>query len=228
MIAKFWYSPFKLSSAFQDHLDSNGIKMRDNKNESPLTGDILIFPELYRFTAFPEIRRYTNQSIDEIISKYKSILELQDRHSSYSQSGILQELSRTQEFKQGSEKILGTEYSNSQGSISFLICRLIFNDYQGLLDIYSRVEANATSTSKFMQYFQGTYKNALSAVSGQHLLNDWWDLQRIQPDPRLSNPNHDLLSVSVKRMITIKAISELNNLLKEKILLMIKQQPKGS
>ena len=193
-----------------------------------MTGDILIYPELYRFTAFPEIRRYTNKNIDKIRSKYQAILELQDSHLSYSQSGILQELSRKQEVNQSSEKVLCNKYANAPSSISFLVCRLIFNNYQSLLDIYSRVEAKATNTSHFMDYFEGTYQNALSAVSGQDLLNDWWDLQRIHPDSKLSCPDHDLLSVSVQRMITIKAISESNNLLKEKILLMIKHQPRGS
>ncbi|WP_156918730.1 hypothetical protein [Synechococcus sp. CC9616] len=229
MTTKFWFSPFKLSNAFQDHLDSYGIKMRANKNKSPVTGDILIYPELYRFTSFPEIRHYTNQNIDEILSKYQSILELQDSHSSYSQSGILQELSRKQEPNQSSEKVLYNQYVNAPSPINFLVCRLIFKNYQSLLDIYSRVEAKATNRSHFMEYFEGTYQNALSAVSGQDLLNDWWDLQRIiHPDSKLSCPNHDLLSVSVQRMITIKAISELNNLLKEKILLMIKHQTRGS
>ncbi len=224
MMIKSWFSPFKFTSTFQDQLESYGIMKREDMLEEPEAGDVLIYPDLYRLTTIPNLRKFTEKDIVEIKRQYQSILNLQLSSSSYSQSGIFEALSNGLEMPDhASTAAPNNQFSSAPGPISLLVCRLIFNNHQELLNIYSQVEANATSTSKLKDYFQGSYQDAMSTPSGQDMLNDWWNLQNIQTSSRLRHQN-DLLDLSVQRLITIEAISDINKILREMIILILHHQ----
>ena len=191
--------------------------------EEPDAGDVLIYPDLFHFTAIPNLRQFSEHDIDEITCKYKLILALQLRFSSYSQSSLFEFLSTRVEMCEQPITVPHNQFSSTPGPISLLVCRLIFNNHQNLLDTYAKVEANATSTSKLTGYFQGSYQDAWLTPSGQDMLNDWWHLKTIHADSCLSRADH-LLEVLIQRLITVNAISDVNKNLTEMIKLMLKHQ----
>ena len=224
MMIRSWFSPFKFSSTFQDQLESYGIMKREDMLEEPEAGDVLIYPDLYYLTTIPNLRKFTEKDIDEFKRQYQSILDLQLCSSSYSQSSIFEALSKGAEIHDHAPTAVpNNQFSSTPGPISLLVCRLIFNNHQELLNIYSQVEANATSSSNLGDYFQGSYQDAMSTPSGQDMLNDWWNLQNIQTSSRLRHQN-DLLDLSVQRLITIEAISDINKILREMIILILHRQ----
>ena len=224
MQIKSWFSPFEFSSSFQDQLESYGIMKREDMLKEPEAGDVLIYPDLHRFTTRPNLRQFTQQDIDEITRQYQSILDLQLCSASYSQSSIFEALSKGADMRDHAATVVpNNQFSSTPGPISLLVCRLIFNNHQELLNIYSQVEANATSTSKFKDYYQGSYQDAWSTPSGQDMLNDWWRLKSIQPSSRLRH-HDDLLALLVQRLITVEAISDINKILREMIILILHHQ----
>ena len=225
MMIKSWFSPFEFSSQFQAQLESYGIRKKEHVVEEPDGGDVLIYPDLLHFTAIPNLRQFTEQDIDEITRKYASILTLQLRFLSYSQSSLFEVLSKTAEMREHSTTVAHNQFYSETGPISLLVCRLIFNNHQDLLDIYSQVEANATSPSKLTVYFQGSYQDAWLTPSSQEMLNDWWKLQNINTNSCLSRADH-LLAAAIQHLITVNAISDVNKNFREMLRLVLKDQPK--
>ena len=224
MEIKSWSSPFKLSVIFEEQLSCHGIQKTDQPVyiDEDSKNHIVIFPELYRLTSFPNLRKFKRKDIEVMTRMYESVLSSQLHCFSYSQCDILRTITINNDAQKNASMLQQEAEYHPPGKIKYLTSRIILDKYQDLLNTYSKVVKNAQTPSRYIDYYSGTLTQALNVATGEELLDDWWHLQSntVIADKCATE---ELLLISIEKLVAIDALADSNYKLRRIISTILKQ-----